>query len=501
MNAQISKLALVALILLSALIAATTYWQAWAAGGLAAKQDNEIQRVAQFRIRRGLIYASDGKTLLAANRAVKRGGQTLYFRRYPTNGFASQTVGYSTQGRSRAGIERDQNAYLTASNANLGTIFDKLTDNLKGTTVTGNNLILNLRVGLQRIAETALAGKCGAAVLLNPTTGAVYVMASSPSYNPNKINSDTGYASILKSPSACPGSTSALLNRATQGLYPPGSTFKTVTAAAALDTGTFKETSPFYDPGYCVEYGQKVRNAGNPEAPETFGHVDFLQAYEHSINAVFCNIGMKLGAAKITDEAKAFGFYSQPPIELPSSQVEPSGEYHFAKGSLRLFDNPGQMDPGRLAFGQDKLLVTPLQMALVAAGVANGGTIMEPHLVKKVTAPGGGKTVAKTKPKVWKHAMKPSTAATLNKMMQAVITGGTATGVQIPGITWAGKTGTAETNQNGVYDAWFIFFAPADHPKVAGAVVIEHSVGGFGGAVAAPIAKQLVQAILPATSK
>jgi peptidoglycan glycosyltransferase len=501
MNAQISRLALVALIMLSALIAATTYWQAWAAGGLAAKQDNEIQRVAQFRIRRGLIYAADGKTVLAANRAVKRGGQTLYFRRYPTHGFASQTVGYSTQGRSRAGIEREENAYLTASNANLGTIFDKLTDNLKGTTVTGNNLILTLRPGVQKIAETALQGKCGAAVMLNPKTGAVYVMASSPSYDPNKINSDKGYASILRSPSACPGSTSALLNRATQGLYPPGSTFKTVTAAAALDSGKFKADSPFYDPGYCVEYGQKVRNAGNPEAPETFGHVDFLQAYEHSINAVFCNIGMKLGAQAVIDKAKEFGFYSEPPIELPSSSIEPSGEYRFEHGGLRPFDDASKMDPGRLAFGQDKLLVTPLQMAHVAAAVANGGTIMEPHLVKKVTAPGGSKTVTKTKPKVWKHAMKPSTAATLNTMMQAVITGGTATGVQIPGITWAGKTGTAETNQDGVYDAWFIFFAPADHPVVAGAVVVEHAVGGFGGAVAAPIAKQLVQAILPTPSK
>jgi peptidoglycan glycosyltransferase len=435
MNAQISRLALVALIMLSALIAATTYWQAWAAGGLAAKQDNEIQRVAQFRIRRGLIYAADGKTVLAANRAVKRGGQTLYFRRYPTHGFASQTVGYSTQGRSRAGIEREENAYLTASNANLGTIFDKLTDNLKGTTVTGNNLILTLRPGVQKIAETALQGKCGAAVMLNPKTGAVYVMASSPSYDPNKINSDKGYASILRSPSACPGSTSALLNRATQGLYPPGSTFKTVTAAAALDSGKFKADSPFYDPGYCVEYGQKVRNAGNPEAPETFGHVDFLQAYEHSINAVFCNIGMKLGAQAVIDKAKEFGFYSEPPIELPSSSIEPSGEYRFEHGGLRPFDDASKMDPGRLAFGQDKLLVTPLQMALVAAAVANRGTIMEPHLVKKVTAPGGSKTVTKTKPKVWKHAMKPSTAATLNTMMQAVITGGTATGVQIPGIT------------------------------------------------------------------
>jgi peptidoglycan glycosyltransferase len=499
MNRQISALALVALVLLSALIAATTYWQAWAAPGLAAKQDNAIQRVAQFRIKRGLIYASDGKTLLARNRAVKRGGQTRYFRTYPTHGFASQTVGYSTQGRARAGLERSENAYLTASNANLGTIFDKLTDNLKGTTVTGNNLVLNLRVGVQKIAETAFAGKCGAAVMLNPKTGAVYVMASSPTYDPNKIESDKGYASILKSPSACPGSTSALLNRATQGLYPPGSTFKTVTAAAALDSGVYTPDSRFYDPGYCMEYGQRVSNAGNPEAPETFGNVNFLQAYQHSINAVFCDIGKRLGAKRVIDEAKDFGFYEQPPIELPSSMVEASGEFNFRKHEL--FDDPGLMDPGRLAFGQDKLLVTPLQMALVAAAVANGGTIMEPHLVKKVTAPGSSKTVMKTKPKVWKHAMKPQTAAELNTMMQAVITGGTATGVQIPGIKWAGKTGTAETGDGHYYDAWFIFFAPADNPQVAGAVVVEHSLNGFGGAVAAPIAKQLVQAILPSPSK
>jgi peptidoglycan glycosyltransferase len=499
MNRQISALALFALVLLAALVVATTYWQAWAAPSLAAKQDNAIQRVAQFRIRRGLIYASDGKTVLAKNRAVTTAGQTLYFRTYPTHGFASQTIGYSTQGRARAGLERSENAYLTASNANLGTIFDKLTDNLKGTTVTGNNLVLNLRVGAQKIAETALQGKCGAAVVLNPKTGAVYVMASSPTYDPNKIESNKGYASILKTPSACPGSTSALLNRATQGLYPPGSTFKTVTAAAALDSGVYTPDSRFYDPGYCMEYGQKVSNAGNPEAPETFGNVNFLQAYQHSINAVFCDVGKRLGAKRVIAKAKDFGFYSKPPIELPSSSVEASGEFNFRKHAL--FDDAGLMDPGRLAFGQDKLLVTPLQMALVASAVANGGTIMEPHLVKKVTAPGGSKTVAKTKPKVWKHAMKPATAAELNTMMQAVITGGTATGVQIPGITWAGKTGTAETGDGTYYDAWFIFFAPADNPQVAGAVVVEHSLNGFGGAVAAPIAKQLVQAILPSPSK
>jgi penicillin-binding protein A len=498
MNKQISRIAIVSLLLITALVLATTYWQVWAAPGLAARQDNAIQRVAQFKIKRGLIYASDGKTVLAKNVARKRGGQTLYFRTYPTHGFASQVIGYSTQGRSRAGLERQENAYLTAANANLGTIWDKLTDKLKGTTVRGNNLVLNLNVRAQRIAESLLRGKCGAAVVLNPKTGAVYVMASSPGYDPNKIESPNGYASILKSPSACPGSTSALLNRATQGLYPPGSTFKTVTAAAALDSGVYNENSKFYDPGYCIEYGKRVSNAGDPEAPEQFGNVNFLQAFQHSINAVFCDIGKKLGAKKVLDQAKAFGFYARPPIELPSNEVARSGEYDFSKHAL--FDDAGRADPGRLAFGQDKLLVTPLQMALVAAAVANGGVVMQPHLVKKVTAPGGG-TVVKVKPHAVRRAMKPETAATLNKMMQAVVTGGTGTSAQIPGIAVAGKTGTAETGLNHVYDAWFIFFAPADDPKVAGAVVVEHSPNGFGGAVAAPIAKQLIEAILPAASK
>ncbi len=498
MNRQISRIAIVALLLLVALVVATTYWQGWAAGSLAAKQDNAIERVAQFSVKRGLIYASNGRTVLAENVKKKRGGQTLYFRRYPTKGFASQTVGYSTEGRSRAGIERSQNSYLTASNANLGTIFDKLSDKLRGATVTGNNVVLNLNVKAQNIAQSDLQGKCGAAVLLNPKTGAILAMASSPTYDPNLIESNKGYASILHSPAACPGSTSALLNRATQGLYPPGSTFKTITAATALDDHVYNLQSGFDDPGYCTEYGQQVKNALDQNGPEAYGHVDLLQAYQHSINAVFCNIGQKLGAQKIVDEAEKWGFYSRPPIELPSNAISESGLFDLKTGSF--FKDASRVDPGRLAFGQERMLVTPLQMALVAAGVANGGKIMTPHLVKEITAPDGG-VVTKTHPSVWRTATSPKTAADLNTMMQAVVTGGTGTSAQIPGIQVAGKTGTAETCTNcTVYDAWFIFFAPADNPTVAGAVVVEHSDGGFGGAVAAPIAKDLMQAMLPAAS-
>jgi penicillin-binding protein A len=498
MNQQIIRVSVVALLLLAAIVVATTYWQGWEAGSLAARQDNTIQRVAQFRIRRGRIYAADAKTLLAGVTRVKQGGETLYKRRYPTDGLASQVVGYSTLGRSRSGLERSENAYLTSANANLGTIFDKLKDRLSGATVTGNDLVLNIKAGAQKIAETQLQGKCGAAVVINPKTGAVYVMASAPGYNPNKIESAKGYASILRAPSACPGSSSALLNRATQGLYPPGSTFKTITAAAALDDGVFTPTSTFYDPGYCTEYGKRVSNALDQNGPEAFGNVSFATAYQHSINAVFCNIGQKLGARRILDKAKDFGFYSEPPIELPGDSVSPSGLYNFRTHSL--FDNASQVDPGRLAFGQERMLTTPLQMALAAAAVANGGTIMQPHLVKEVLSPGGS-VVTKTSPAVWKRAMKKTTADALSVMMQSVVTGGTGTAAQIPGIAVAGKTGTAETGVDKVYDAWFIFFAPADNPQVAGAVVVENVPNGFGGAVAAPIARTLMEAILPGASK
>ena len=497
MNKQIARLSVFALGLIVALIVGTTYWQTWATAGLADRQDNAIQRVAQFKIRRGLIYASDGKTVLAANVRKKIGGQTLYFRRYPTHGFASQVIGYSTQGRSRAGLERSENAYLTASNADLSTLFDTTVDKLKGTTVTGNNVITTLNVKAQRVAESQLRGKCGAAVVLNPKTGAVLAMASSPTYDPNLVERKNGYRRILRTKGPCDLS-SPLFNRATQGLYPPGSTFKTVTAAAALDSGTFKPDSRFYDPGYCVEYGKRVSNAGNPETgPEQFGNVDLVTAYEHSINAVFCNIGKALGSGRVLEQAKKFGFYEVPPLETPGDARSASGLYDH--GKLYRPKHDSDVDPGRLAFGQERLLTTPLQMAMVAAGVANDGVIMKPYVVKAVRTP-KGKLIVRTHPQKLHRAMKPDTAAALNQMMQAAVRSGTGTRAQIPGIAVAGKTGTAETSKNRVYTAWFIFFAPADDPKVAGAVVVENQLNGFGGAIAAPIAKALMEAILPVAS-
>jgi peptidoglycan glycosyltransferase len=496
-NRQLNRLALVAIGLLAVLVVATTYWQTWASAGLQDRQDNAIQRVVQFTVARGLIYGAGGKKVFAANKRLKRGNETFYFRRYPQHKLAAQTIGYSTASRSQSGLERSMNDYLTGANTNLSEAFRSILSRLGPATVHGSNLQLTIRPGAQRLAEGLLGSRCGSVVAMNPHTGAVDVMASTPTYDLNLINQPDGYAKVLKIRGAC-GGASALYNRATQGLFVPGSTFKVITAAAALDTGTFTPDSSFYDPGYCTEYGVQVHNALDQNGPEQFGNVNLIEAYIHSINAVFCDLGIKLGAKTILDKAKQFGFYSAPPIELPPSEVAASGLYDFKKH--RLFDNPSLVDPGRMAFGQERMLVTPLQMALVAAGVANNGKVMVPHLVNKVTNSGGG-TVVKVHPQVWKTAMKPSTAAAINQMMQGVVQSGTGTAAQIPGVKVAGKTGTAETGARNVYTAWFIFFAPADNPQVAGAIAVEHQLNGFGGAIAAPIAKQLMQAILAPASK
>jgi penicillin-binding protein A len=494
-NRQLNRLAVVAIVLLVALVVATTYWQTWAAAGLQDRQDNAIQRVTQFTVARGLIENGNGKVVFARNTKVKRGSETFYFRKYPQHTLAAQTVGYSTQARSQAGLERSMNDYLTGSNTNLSNAFRTILDRLGPATVHGADLQLTIRPGAQRLAQNLLGTRCGSVVAMNPRTGAVYVMASAPSYDLNLIDKRNGYAKVLKIRGQCHGA-SALLNRATQGLYVPGSTFKVVTAAAALDTGAFNPNSSFFDPGYCEEYGKQVSNAGNPDqgGREQFGRLNFSTALQHSVNSVFCNIGKQIGAGTILTYAKRFGFYKTPPLETPGNERAPSGLYN----NSHLFDpkNPAaQVDPGRLAFGQERMLVTPLQMAMVASTIANGGVVPRPYVVQKIVAHDGS-VIRNTKPGNLGRAIKPQTAAELNQMMQLVVQGGTGGQAAIPGIAVAGKTGTAETNEAHVYTAWFIAFAPADNPKVAVAVVLEQQLNGFGGAVSAPIAKQVMQALL-----
>jgi penicillin-binding protein A len=483
-NRQITRLALTGVGLIVALVVATTYWQAWAAGDLADRQDNQIERVAQFTIERGELRGN-GVTY-ASNVAKKVGGRTLYFREYPQRGLAPHVHGYSTQSRFRTGLERSLNDYLTGQNANLSTVLDTFVDKAKGATIKGNDLRLTLVPKGQRAAMNALGSRCGAVVALEPQTGKVLVMYSSPTYDPNLVEDD--FEQITRTRADCTRP-DALLNRATAGLYAPGSIFKVVTASAALDSGRFTPQSDFVDPGYCEVYGKRVNNY---DTSRPFGRLDLHTALVHSVNSVFCNIGKELGAKFLVDYMKRFGFYETPPLETPSNERFPSGLF---KGT-ELFDpkEDTDVDPGRFAFGQERLLVTPLQMAMVAATVANDGVLMQPHVVERILAPDGS-VVVRSKPKELGRAVKVETARAVAAMMKDAVEEGTGTAARLSGITVGGKTGTAETGVRGLNTTWFISYAGKTRPQVAIAVVVEqqHSTGGQ---TAAPVARDVLQALL-----
>jgi len=488
MNRQITRLGVAALVLLIALVLATTYWQTWAAAGLADRQDNAIERVAQFTIKRGEI--TDRGRLLARNRSRKVGGRTLYFRRYPQGGLTAHIVGYSTVNRSRAGLERSLNDYLTGSNTSLSTVLDTTLDRLKGGTITGNDVRLTMNLGAQKAAYDALAGRCGAVAALDVKTGKLLVAASSPTYNPNLVEGKYGLINRIQAPCR---PVAPLYNRATKGLYPPGSTFKVVTLSAALESKKYTPESDFVDPGYCEVYGKRVNNY---DTTSPFGRLNLAQALQYSVNSVFCNIGKALGAKAIMAQSKKFGFYELPPLETPADERAASGLY---KGG-RLFD-PEQnfeVDPGRYAFGQERNLVTPLQMAMVAAGIANDGVVMRPYVVDRIVSP-KGKVVKRTRPEEYRRAVSVDTARTIQGLMENVVRAGTGTAARIGGLTVGGKTGTAETGIAGSNTVWFICFAGRDKPEVALAVVVEQQ-NSTGGETAAPIARDVVQALLPSAA-
>jgi peptidoglycan glycosyltransferase len=489
-NRQIARIAGLAMTLLVVLIVATTYWQTWARPALAERQDNAIQRVAQFEIKRGLILSPS--RVLARNKERKVGGRTFYFRRYPQGRLAAHVVGYSTAARSRTGLERSLNPALTGSARSLSSLVDQSLDKLNGKPIIGDTVVTTLDVNGQRAALDALGSTCGAVVALDPRTGRVRVMVSSPSYNPNDVEENFGRIEKIRA-DCTPAS--PLLNRATQGLYPPGSTFKVVTASAAIDSGKYTPSSTFVDPGYCTVYGKRVNNF---DTSRPFGTVSLATALQFSVNSVFCNIGLKLGARQLVKQAKKFGFYERPPLETPDSERLPSGLYRNGK----LYDpkRDRDVDAGRLAFGQERLLVTPEQMAMVAGTIGNDGILMRPYVVEKIVTP-NGKTRSRTKPTKIRRAVSPAAARDIGAMMVRAVQAGTGTAAQISGLEIGGKTGTAETGIAGNNTTWFIAFAgdPGRKPKLAIAVVLQNQ-SLTGGATAAPIARQVMQALLTPTA-
>jgi len=418
------------------------------------------------RIRRGRILDHRGEILAFSER---RGGQV--FRRYPYGPTFAHVVGYSDPKFGASGLEAAANAHLNGATADSLPAWGKLGHRLltRDQNPHGQDLRLTLDTELQRLAMQNLGGKQGAVVLLDPRDGAIRVLVSTPAFDPNWISAGLFQTSQPGTP---------LLNRATQGLYPPGSTFKILTAALALEQG-FKGTLPCPADGYATSSRyRKIRDheyyAARREGWVWKGHgnLDLATALAKSSNVFFAQLGVDHGHAAFSRNLKRFHFKRR--IDLYRS---PYGAWTMNTGRIPEIATSDRYGLAQASIGQGKILVTPAHMALVVAAVANRGLAMSPRLV------------ATDPPVRLVRSMSPAGARRLAWMLRKVVTQGTGRSIDGEEPPIAGKTGTAQ-NPQGAAHSWFVGFAPAGRPALAGAVMVEH--GGYGSKTAAPIARNLL---------
>lgn len=475
MNRSIRRLYMTLAAGFGLLVVMLGWWQVVAADSLKEHTDNQQTLQAQRLIDRGRILSADGK-VLAASRARRVKGQRVFQRIYPQGTLAANAVGYAST-QNRTGIENTYNRYLSGS---FGT--EPLLQRFNLKEKRGADVRLSIDSRVQQAAEAGLAGKTGAAVAFDPTTGQVLAMASSPTFDLQTAVTDFG---------AIPPDGSPLINRTTQGLYPPGSTFKVVTATAALESGFYTPESTFDDTGSFDTPGGPIRNFGG----ERFGEHTLTTALTNSINTTFASIGDALGPQILGETMTAYGFGDRPSVDLPDSEVLASGR---RDGGKVLANDQEDEDTARIAIGQERLTVTPLQMMMVAGAVANRGVLMAPRLMERITDRGGS-VVQRGEPDELGRVMSEENAAQLTAMMENVVREGTGTAAALSstGVTVAGKTGTAESSDANRNQAWFIGFAPAEAPVVAVAVVIEDT-SQTGGIAAAPVAAAIMRAAIDA---
>jgi peptidoglycan glycosyltransferase len=473
MNRQIVKLFGFILVLYALLFGFTSYWSIFDSDSLKANTANRRPLLEEQRIKRGTIFADDG-SVIARSTPVGKGDNQIYVRHYPQGPLYGNPIGYSFVERGRVGFEQSHNDELVGNK----TEFLSVLDELQGHKQEGDDIRSSLDPEAQRAAVDGLAGRRGAVVAMVPSTGEIKAMVSIPEYDPEVVRNSRAFQRLNTDDSA------PLFNRATQAGYPPGSTMKVVTATAALDSGEFTPDSVLSGRSPHVIDGVPLSNSGN----EQFGDIDMTTALTNSVNTWWAQVGEKLGKEEMFKYMDRYGFNQKPQLDLPGFQLAASGVY----SGNRLLDSSDAIDIGRVAIGQERLRVTPLQMAEVAAAVANKGELMEPRLWSKVIDPDGRET--KLDPARQSRVMSEDTSSELNTMMQSVVREGTGTAAAVSGIDVAGKTGTAEISP-GVNDAWFIGFAPADDPQIAIACIVEHT-SGFGGPTCGPIFKSVAETIL-----
>ena len=432
------------------LVGVMAYWQVYARADLTNNPYNALQSRRSQETPRGLIFGGDGETVLA--RSEKAGGNE-YERVYPEGEAFANVVGYWSSRFGASGIEIGQNDNLSGTGE--PETLDELLNQFSGGPETGNNVTLTLDPELQRAAYEQLAqsntGR-GAVAAFDPKTGETLALATYPSYDPNVVI-DEGFEEISADPNG------PLLDRATQGLYPPGSTFKVITAAAALEAGVLP-TDKFNDDG---SYETPGVSFGNYRGKE-YGEVTFAEALVFSINTIFAEIAVdRVGPERLAAMAREFGFgyeYEGYPLYVAPSDLGLPPE-EWAEGNT-----------APISFGQDRVLSNVFEMGLVASAVANDGDMMQPRLVREVRS-SDGVILDRPTPRLLNEVLPEETARTLNGMMQGVVEKGELLAAQIEGTKVAGKTGTAE-NPQGEPHSWFISFAPADDPEIAIAVMVEN---------------------------
>jgi penicillin-binding protein A len=475
-NRPIVRLYGLVVLLFALLVAFTSRWTIFDASALRSNPLNKRGLLEQERIARGRILAADG-TVLA--RSV-RGAEGTYERKYPQGEEFAHAIGYSYTDLGQSGLERFRNAAL---NGQTGTNLQTILDQLQGKRPQGDEVLTTLDPKAQQTAITALGEHRGAVVALDPRDGAVKVMVSTPSFDPNKLPSRGAYEKLTKDTQGRP-----LVNRAIQFGYAPGSTFKVVTATAAIDTGQFTPQSMLSGRNDVLVSGVPLGN----DDDESYGQINLTEALAKSVNTVWAQVAEKLDKQTMARYMARFGFDRKPELDYPAEEMSSSGEY---LGEKILPPTSPRVDVGRMGIGQDKLAVVPLQMAEVAAAVADHGRLMAPHLTERIVDP-EGRTVQRISPRTQSIVMKPTTASAVTSMMEAVVNEGTGTEAQIPGVQVAGKTGTAETQiGTAINNVWFIAFAPAASPRVAIAVTLEH-VPGQGASFAAPVAREVMEVLL-----
>jgi peptidoglycan glycosyltransferase len=479
-NKPIARLFAVVLVMFGLLVGFTSRWTVFEASALRANPLNKVPGLENQTVPRGEILARNGAGLA---RSVRR-PNGFYVRDYPFGPLFASPIGYYDPYNGSSRLERYRNSVLAGSPPQQSSLLAQLEDRA----TKGDEVITTLDPHAQQVAFAGLAGRPGAVVAIVPKTGEIRALVSSPGYNPNKVKSATAFGRLLRDP------TDPLFDDATQAQYAPGSTFKVVTAIAAIDSGRLTPNSVLSGRSPIIVSGSPLSNDGG----DSYGPVTLSFALTNSINTVYAQAAQKVGASTLQDYMQRLGFYSKLPVDLPTDELGVSGvRFPGHSGYLAL---PAGADVGRVGIGEGGLEATPLQMAMVAAAVANDGRLMTPHLTSEILN-ADGQVVERVAPTLYSTVMKPSTAQAVGRMMENVVRDGTGTAAALAGITVAGKTGTAQDCSDLALPAcrlnqvWFIAYAPVTNPQIAVAVTLPHQAG-FGGTIAAPIAKSVLEALL-----